>query len=214
MITKVFASVDELKINEIGTYIVNGWTINVTEKVSGGWKCTMIHESGKEKAFDNSITHIRKKASANGTKESKPKGESNKVVGTTKKIVTNGVKLQTFDEMETKAHERLAEYNKALLIVKEYEAIFANGMPNKFLALIHNMQCEQKAKIDEIRNKERTKKIFTQRYELAKKHLENLEKELLKNVMLDKLENVPTLKAKIKEQTEHVERMKAQSEKF
>lgn len=214
MATKIFSSVEELKINEVGTYVVNGWTINVTEKVSGGWKGTMVHESGKEKTFDNSITHIRKKASANGTKESKQKSESNKVVGTTKKIVTNGVKLQTFNDMEMKAHEKLAEYNKALLIVKEYEAIFANGMPNKLLALIHYMQAEQKTKIDEIRNKERTKKIFTQRYELAKKHLETLEKELLKNVMLDKFENIPTLKAKIKEQTEHVERMKAQSEKF
>lgn len=214
MTTKFFASVEELKINEVGTYVVNGWTINVTEKVSGGWKGTMVHESGKEKAFDNSITHIRKKASANGTKESKPKAESNKVVGTTKKITANGVKLQTWDDMEAKANEKLSEYNNALLIVKQCEAIFANGMPNKLLALIHNMQAEQKQKIDEIRNKERTRKIFAQRYELAKKHLETLEKELLKNVMLDKFENIPTLKAKIKEQTEHIERMKAQLEKF
>lgn len=215
MATKYFTSVNELKIDAIGTYVVNGWTINVTEKISGGWKGTMKHESGKEKSFDNSITHIRKKALANGINERKPKAGKTTIVGTTKKLTTSGIKLLTFNDFENQAGEMLAEYKKAVEIVNNYNAIFQSyNMPNKLLSLIEYQKEKQNENVKKIRENQRVKRIFAQRYELAVKHLEKLEKDLVKLVMLDKLSEIPELKRKINEQKTHVENMKKQSEKF
>lgn len=214
MATKFFSSVDELRINEIGVYIVNGWTINVTEKVSGGWRGTMKHENGKEKAFDNSITHIKKKASASGNKETK-KAVKTELLGTTKKIVTKGTKLENFDTMFEKACNMEKEYKNALGIVQKYNEIFNKyDFPNNTLKLVQHLQVEQNESIKKIRTNQRAKALFSSRYELAEKHLKDLKDKLVQSAMLDKFDEIPNIKKAINEQTEHIENLKKQIEKF
>lgn len=214
MATKIFTSVDALKINEIGVYVVNGWTINVTEKVSGGWKGTMVHESGKEKAFDNSITHIKRKASANRNKETK-KAVKTELLGTTKKIVTKGVKLENFDTMFKKACIMEREYKQAVEIVQKYTEIFNKfDFPNNTLKLVQYLQAEQAEKIKKIRTNQRAKTLFSSRYELAEKHLKDLTDKLVQSAMLDKFDEIPTIKKAINEQKTHIENLKKQIEKF
>lgn len=205
---------------EVNNHVFQINEILPTEKGKGKqYLGVLTFPNGEKKVYDKPVfvTQLNKIAGAKMERvtQLQPKGESNKVIGTTKKITTNGIKLATFNDMFEKACNYVAEINEMKNKIALFELLIMHvDAPNDTLKYVKYLQEEQTKKINEIRNKERTKKIFAQRYELAKVHLEKLEKELLKNVMLDKFENVPTLKAKIKEQAEHVERMKEQAEKF
>lgn len=214
MVEKFFNSVDELTIKEVGIYHVNGWTIHVENKTSGQWSGYM-EKDGTRKEFSNSITHIRKKVSAKAKGEKKEKGTNTKILGTTKKVVSHGVKLLSFDEMFDNACKEMESYKKAMEIVSYYESIFTiYHAPNNVLSLVEMMQSEQKRKVDAIRKNERIKKVFLSRLELAKKHLEKLEKEMIQFAMLGNLDMINATREKIMEQKKHVENMETQSKKF
>lgn len=218
---KEFSTINEITFVAIKSesqfnVLEKNWNVeisNVDEKGVMNWKAT--NKDGLTIEYKTNLYYMKKRLLGEYSSKPKEKGTNVQKIGTTKKLTTKGVKLENFDAMFEKACNMLQEYKQAVKIVEKYNEIFnKNDFPNNELKLLQYLQSEQKESISKIRQNQRAKKLFTERYEIAINHLEKLEKQLIKLVMLDKFDEIPTLKQEIKLQKEHIEKMKIQSERF
>ena len=186
---------------------------NVDEKGVMNWKAT--NNDGLTIEYKTNLYYMKKRLLGEYSSKPKEKGTNVKKIGTTQKLTTKGVKLENFDAMFEKACAMKQELNELRNKLESYNNILLmfDGA-NETLKFVKYLQEKQNNEIKYIRQNQRAKKLFSERYEIATTHLEKLEKQLIKLVMLDKFDEIPTLKQTIQAQKKHIEKMKIQAERF
>lgn len=220
---KNFDTIKEIKfadIKELDGFTVteNNCTVTIEDVDARGvftWKATS--DLG-EMNYKTNLYYMKKRLSGEikSTSESKTKATRTTLHGTTKRLVAQGKRILSDDELRNNACNMLDDYYNALSLVNKIRPIIEqypeyNDTINAIFMLLKD---EQEKEIEKIRRNERAKTLFARRIEIANEHLAKLEREVVRLAMNDKFDEIPALKQAVNEQTEFIANLERQKEQF